>query len=90
MSPSNPSVSSLNDLSELCEDYAQIKAYQYKLLKFFTNQNLPNTTTVSIMYLLQSAAESLQAIQVSCSYCIRTWMAYYDHYTVQQPSKILQ
>ena len=48
--------------TKTCRDYAEIKAYQYMLHNFTTSQNI---TISSIMYLLQSAAESLQAIQVS-------------------------
>ena len=50
----------------ICKKYIEIKAYEYKLQKFIIAQNTSSTTTVvSIMYLLQSVAESLQAIQVS-------------------------
>ena len=51
----------------ICKYYAEIKAYQYKLNKLSTS---PNKTIESVMYLLQSAGESLQAIEVSTLPCI--------------------
>ena len=59
-----------NSTVTTCKYYEEIKAYQYKLHKFFTSQNTSNTTIASITYLLQSAAESLQAIQVKLCYII--------------------
>ena len=57
-----------NITTAICKKYVEIKAYEYKLQKFIDAQNTSNTTTiVSIIYLLQSVAESLQAIQVSCN-----------------------
>ena len=49
----------------ICKYYAEIKAYQYKLNKFSVSRNVSNSTIASVMYLLQSAGESLQAIEVS-------------------------
>ena len=51
----------------ICKYYAEIKAYQHKLNKLSTS---PNKTIASVMYLLQSAGESLQAIEVSTLPCI--------------------
>ena len=58
----------VNITTTICKNYTEIKAFEYKLQKFINAQNTSNATVVAIMYLLQSAAESLQAIQVSCSY----------------------
>ena len=54
----------------ICKYYAEIKAYQYKLNKLSTSPNVLNKTIASVMYLLQSAGESLQAIEVSTLPCI--------------------
>ena len=50
-----------------CQYYSTLKAYQYMLYQFLHSQdtNVSNATTTSVMYLLQTAAESLQIIQVS-------------------------
>jgi len=50
-----------------CQYYSTLKAYQYMLYQFLHSQdtNVSNVTTTSVMYLLQTAAESLQVISVS-------------------------
>ena len=50
-----------------CQYYSTLKAYQYMLYQFLHSQdtNVSNATTTSVMHLLQTAAESLQIIQVS-------------------------
>ena len=55
-------------LNPTCERYTEIKAFQYMLNTFLHAQNtnsISNTSILSIMYLLQNAGESLQAIKVS-------------------------
>ena len=52
----------------VCKEYADVKTYQYLLYQFLNNSqataNVPNTTILSIVYMLQQAGESLQEIQV--------------------------
>ena len=55
----------ISSTESICKYYAEIKAYQYKLNKFSISRNVSNSTIASVMYLLQSAGESLQAIEVS-------------------------
>ena len=49
-----------------CQYYSTLKTYQYMLYQFLHSQdtNVSNATTTLVMYLLQTAAESLQIIQV--------------------------
>ena len=55
------------NITVTCQYYSTLKAYQYMLYQFLHSQdtNVSNATTRSVMYLLQTAAESLQIIQVS-------------------------
>ena len=55
------------NITVTCQYYSTLKAYQYMLYQFLHSQdtNVSNGTTRSVMYLLQTAAESLQIIQVS-------------------------
>ena len=74
-----------NTTEVICKYYAKIKAYQYILHKFFTSSNKSNTTIVSIMYLLQSAGESLQTIEVNiCLHATYIHSSYNMIITVQQ------
>ena len=63
-----------NITTAICKYYTEIKAYEYKLQTFVHAKNTSNATVASIMYLLQSVAESLQAIQVSCNYSINCYI----------------
>ena len=56
----------LENITVTCRYYSELKAYQYMLYQFFHSQdtNVSNVTITSVMYLLQTAAESLQKIQV--------------------------
>ena len=58
-----------NNATKICKEYAGIKAYQFLLYRFLRNQttrdiDVPNVTISEIVYLLQIAGQSLQAIQV--------------------------
>ena len=55
------------NITVTCQYYSILKAYQYMLYQFLHSQdtNVSNATTTSVMYLLQTAAKSLQNIQVS-------------------------
>jgi len=60
----------LKNSSHICRNYSMTKAYQYMLHRYLHRQQemeLSNTTITSILYLLQSAGESLQSAQVSIS-----------------------
>jgi len=55
------------NIAVTCQYYSTLKAYQHMLYQFLHSQdtNVSNATTTSVMYLLQTAAESLQTISVS-------------------------
>ena len=92
---SDPNLDTLNrtineNSTKTCEYYAEIKAYQYMLHNNSNSQDSTNITTIaSILYLLQSAGESLQSIEVSCCLLSYVCILDYGHFiiTVQQSQK---